>query len=130
MPLKCPICGKEYFYDSKICQMCENKSHYSGLINNDVNKSQKWNCGIFLEFDTLTFGKHKSNESYIKIASEPKFLDFKPKKEYIWNCDSKIKFSNFSTLKSGISQLKIIKKLPRSSSRILKEKINSSIMYE
>ncbi|MFX1329342.1 MAG: hypothetical protein ACFE91_14530 [Promethearchaeota archaeon] len=130
MPLKCPICGKEYFYDRKICQICENISLYSGLIDNDEIKSQKWNCGIFLEFDTLAFGKHKPNDTYIKIASEPKFSDFKPKKEYVWNCDSKIKFRNFFTLKSGISQLRSIKKIPIPSSRILKEKINSSMMYE
>lgn len=130
MPLKCPICGKEYFHDRKICKVCESKSIYSGLAITDENTSQKWNCGIFLEFDTLAFGKHKPNDAYIKIASEPKFSDFKPKKEYTWNCNSIIRFKKFFTLEAGISRLRTIKKLPTTNSRIIKRGISSSFIYE
>ena len=94
MSLKCPICGEEYFYDRKICSTCEYKSINSGLINDD-EKSQKWNCSMFLELESLAFGKYKSNEAYIKIASEPKFSDFKLKKDYNWNCNSKIRSKSF-----------------------------------
>lgn len=130
MPLKCPICRKEYFHDRKICQVCEDKSIYSRLVNKEKHKSQKWNCGIFLEFNTLAFGKHKPNNNYIEIASEPKFSDFKQKKEYTWNCDSIFRFKNYFTLKTGISQLRSIKKLPITSSRTLKKEISNLLIYE
>ncbi|MFX1601700.1 MAG: hypothetical protein ACFFB6_13990 [Promethearchaeota archaeon] len=130
MSLKCPICGKVYFHDSKICQICESKSIYSGLIKNDDNKSQKWNCGIFLEFDTLAFGKHKPDDSYIKISSEPKFTDFKPKKEYNWNCTSQMRYRNFFDLRSGISQLKSVKKLRFTRSSIFEKETINLLIYE
>ncbi|MFX1590646.1 MAG: hypothetical protein ACFFC1_21140 [Promethearchaeota archaeon] len=130
MSLKCPICGEEYFHDSKICHKCENNSDSSGLIVNDESKSIKWNCGIFLEMDTLTFGKHKPDDEYIKINSEPKFTDFKPKKEYTWNCNSQIRYRNFFILKSEISRLKRVKKLPYIRYNIPEKESINSLIYE
>jgi hypothetical protein len=130
MPLKCPICGKEYYYDSKICQICESKFINSGLTINAEDKPKRWNCGIFLEFDTLAFGKHKPDNAYIKISSEPKFNDFKIKKEYNWNCDSQIKEQNFFILRSGISALKSVKKVPLTRSSILGKETVNSLIYE
>ncbi len=130
MSLKCPICGEEYFHDSKICPICESKSIYSELINNYESKSKKWNCGVFLEFDTLTFGKYKLDDEYINIISEPKFADFKPKNEYNWNCNSQKRYRNFFILKSGISQLTSVKKLPFIRSSILERETSNSLIYE
>ncbi|MFX1389362.1 MAG: hypothetical protein ACFE9Z_04780 [Promethearchaeota archaeon] len=130
MPLKCPLCRKEYFHDRKICQVCETKLIYSGLIQDDDNKSQKWNCATFLDFDGLTFGKHKPDDANIKIASEPKFSDFKPKNDYTWNCNSISKFKKFLTLKSGISQMRSIKKLSTINPRFLKREFNNFLTYE
>ena len=105
MSLKCPICGREYDHDSKICLTCESKSITSGLISNDKIVSEKWNCGIFLECDIIAFGKRKPDEPYYKIASEPKYYDCKPRKENPWNCNSKIRIRNPLTLESVISKL-------------------------
>ncbi|MFX1502352.1 MAG: hypothetical protein ACFFDH_15435 [Promethearchaeota archaeon] len=130
MSLKCPICGEEYFHDSKICHKCENISNSSELINNDEYKPKRWNCGIFLEFDTLTFGKHKPDDAYIKITSEPKFTDFKPKKEYNWNCTFQKRYRDFFNLRSGVSQLKSVKKFPFTRSSIFEKQTINSLIYE
>lgn len=105
MSLKCPICGREYDHDSKICLICESKSITSGLISSDKIVSQKWNCGNFLECDGLAFGKRKSDEPYYKIASEPKYYNCKPRKENPWNCNSRFRITSFLTLESVISEL-------------------------
>ena len=129
MSLKCPICGKEYYYDSKICQACEDESNNSGLLYT-FKKSKNWNCGLFLEFENLTFDHQKPDEVYIKIASEPKFSDYKPKVEYIWNCDSRFRFKNFFNLKYGISQLEAVKKVSLMDLKIFEKEKNYSLIYE
>jgi hypothetical protein len=105
MSLKCPICGSDYDHDSKICLICESKSINSGLISNDKIVSQKWNCGIFLECESVAFGKRKQDEPYYKIASEPKYYNCKPREEYPWNCNSRFMIKTSITLESGISEL-------------------------
>jgi len=130
MSLICPICGKKYFYDRKICQTCESKTIYSGLTVKEGNATQKWNCGVFLGFDTLTFGKQRASDRYIKINSEPKFSDFKPIKESYWNCDSNARFRSFSILKSGVSKLSNFMNLPNNELNFVKKGTNSSILYE
>ena len=129
MSLKCPICGNEYYYDSKICQTCENESDTSGLLYT-YKRSQKWNCGLFTEFDTLTFDQEKPDEVFIKIASEPKFSDFKPKEDYIWNCNSSFRFRNFFNLKDGISQLENIKNFSPMDLEIFEKEKNYLLIYE
>ena len=129
MSLKCPFCGNEYYHDSKICQTCEDESNSSGLLYT-YKRSQKWNCGIFTKFDTLTFGHQKSDDVYIKIASEPKFSDFKPKGEHLWNCDSRFRFRNYFNLKYGISQLENIKNSLPIDFKIFEKEKNYSLIYE
>jgi len=92
MSLNCPICGKKYFYDRKICQECEDSSIYSGLITTygDGEEIQKWNCGIFLEDTNSVFGKRKSFDSYFNIASTPKTLREKNQSKNAWNCSTTI----------------------------------------
>ena len=51
MTLKCPICGREYSYEGKICQDCEDYSTYSGLTEIESFEEHKWNCALFLEKD-------------------------------------------------------------------------------
>ncbi|MFX0047479.1 MAG: hypothetical protein ACFE8G_04840 [Candidatus Hermodarchaeota archaeon] len=130
MSLKCPICGKEYYYESKICQICENESINCGLISNDENRPQRWNCGIFLEFDTLTFGTKKPSKEYIKLASEPKFYNFKPREDYVWNCNSRFRSKNFLTLKSIISQFSRFENPPTKDSTILEKENGRLLIYE
>lgn len=96
MSLVCPICGKKYYYDSKICQACEDSSTYSGLIIAFGEENQKWNCGIFLEDNNSVFGKRKSYESYINIDSIPKTLREKNLSIHAWNCSTAMKSNNLS----------------------------------
>ncbi|MHA1916182.1 MAG: hypothetical protein ACW986_17640 [Promethearchaeota archaeon] len=51
MPLKCQVCGNDYFHDGKVCQTCEETAMNSGL-----QADQKWRCDNFLELRTLAFG--------------------------------------------------------------------------
>ncbi|MFX1373578.1 MAG: hypothetical protein ACFFCE_17145 [Promethearchaeota archaeon] len=117
MSLKCPVCGKEYYYDRKICQVCEERSIYSGLVCTNENKPQKWNCDIFLECNTLAFGRYKPNNAYVKIASEPKFSDFNTKNAYNWNCDS---INEFESVKAPLIAIPTISK----------RDANNSLVYE
>lgn len=130
MSLTCPICGKKYSHDRKICQTCEEKSIYSGLTNKDNEKVEKWNCGIFLELDTLTFGKRKLDDAYIKIASEPRFTDFKHRKDYYWNCDSNFGFRNRVIQHIGGSSFKTVRNLPFNNSGFIRKDINNFLIYE
>ncbi len=91
MSLNCPICGKEYFYDRKICQECEDSSIYSGLITTYEEEIQKWNCGIFLEENNSVFGKRKHFSSYINITSIPKTRREKNRELNAWNCNRSMK---------------------------------------
>ena len=114
MSLKCPFCGKEYYHDRKICQTCENKSIKSKIVPENYT---------YVHYEkTTAFGCKKPDELYIKIASEPKFSDFNPKLDYNWNCNPRYRMRNFYFLKSELSQLRSIKKLETTSSKILEEK--------
>ncbi|MFX1503489.1 MAG: hypothetical protein ACFFDH_21175 [Promethearchaeota archaeon] len=117
MSLKCPKCGEKYFYDRKICRVCEDKAIYSKLERINENKTQKWNCDIFLECDTLAFGRCKPHDAYTKIASEPKFSNFKTKKDNFWNCDS-------------INKIEDLKIMPITIPILIEKEVHNSLIYE
>ena len=56
MSLKCPICGKEYLHDRKVCHKCEESAVDSGL--NAIEK--RWSCDNFLESRSIAFGSKAS----------------------------------------------------------------------
>ena len=116
MSLKCPFCRKEYYYDQKICQECENKSILSINIPKDYT---------YIHYErTSAFRSRKPDGSYVKIDSEPKFSDFKSKLDYNWNCNPRYRFHDLVVLKSELAQLRTIEKLKTTDSKILeKEKI-------
>ncbi|MFX0043761.1 MAG: hypothetical protein ACFE8L_12690 [Candidatus Hodarchaeota archaeon] len=87
MPLKCPICGKEYFYEAKICQSCNNYSINSNLITNDPNKRYKWNCNYFFDDQRGIFSNCKSIRTQIKLIPEPKDMRITLPQLFEWNCD-------------------------------------------
>jgi len=130
MSLKCPFCGNEYYHDRKICQICEDKAVNSGLVYNEDDGPQRWNCSEFLGIDTLAFGRRKHDRAQIKIASEPKFSDFKPNVDYNWNCDPRFRLRNFYTLKSELSQLRSIEKLSLTVPEKLRREISAQTSYE
>ena len=88
MPLKCPICGKEYFYEAKICQSCNNYSINSDLIINDPNKRYKWNCNYFFDDQQGIFSVCKSIRTQIKLMPEPKDMRISLPQLYEWNCSA------------------------------------------
>ena len=59
MEIRCPICGKKYCYDRKICQDCEDYSINSGAADFEGNRNHKWNCSVFLEINSLAYKTSK-----------------------------------------------------------------------
>ena len=92
MSLKCPICGREYFYDAKVCQDCENYSIESNLINCGPNKGYKWNCNYFFNDKRGIFSICNSIRRQIKLMPEPKDMRITIPLFYEWNCDSSNRF--------------------------------------
>lgn len=95
--LKCAICGKEYFYESKICHECEEYAIYSGLVRTEnfvggtANEVYKWNCSGIMNKNSLLSIKSSGKKIYFCITQEPR--NYKPKDSihYIWNSDSAIR---------------------------------------
>ena len=123
MSLKCPFCGKEYFHDRKMCQTCEEKS------KRDITMPENY---TYVHYEhTTAFGRKKSDEFYIKIASEPKFSEFCQKWDYNWNCDTRFRNHNLVILKSEMTQLRSIKNMGITDSKNLeKDKISVYDSYE
>lgn len=122
MPLKCPICGKEYFYDVKICQSCENYSINSKLINTAPNKRYKWNCNYFFDDKRGIFSVCKSIRTYIKLLPEPKDMRIILPQSYEWNCDaSNYDFKDEMKTKIPLVYIEL---------DIDKERENSHLVYE
>ena len=96
--IKCRFCGKEYFYDSKICRECEDYAIYSGLtktgifVDSSGNKFDKWNCSGNLNKGSFPSISLSSKKLYLCITKEPR--NYKPENSirHIWNSDSAIRF--------------------------------------
>jgi len=86
MPLKCPICGKEYYYEAKICPDCNNYSNNSNLMSSDPNERYKWNCNYFFDDQRGIFSICKSIRTQIKLIPEPKDMRITLPHLYEWNC--------------------------------------------
>ena len=95
--LKCAICGKEYFYESKICRECEEYAIYSSLTKSDIfvedsaNKFYKWNCNRFIHEDTIPVIRSDSKRIDFCITKEPRNYKAKNPTDYVWNSDSAIR---------------------------------------
>ncbi len=127
MSLKCPVCQKEFNYESKICQECEDYSIYSGLINKGGTNIQKWNCGVFLGFNSSAFKNTKIYDSSVKIISELKKMDTKKQKIKYWNYDIK-KGNNPYTNKELSKKFDPISLVDEFT--INKKKFNNSLIFE
>lgn len=93
MEIKCPVCGKKYRYDSKICQECENYSIYSGITDFGSRDNHKWNCSIFLDINTIAFKSSKTCELIKDLTLEPNNYAIHEKESYNWNCESINRFN-------------------------------------
>lgn len=96
--IKCRFCGKEYFYDSKICREYAEYAIYSGLVKSEyfvgksANKIYKWNCSGNLNKNLLPIVTSRNKRIYVCIAEEPRNYEPKNSTRYIWNSDSAIRF--------------------------------------
>lgn len=91
MSLKCPICGKKYYYDAKVCKNCEDYSIKSNLIFDESNKRFNWNCNRFFD-DNRSIFSGKSIRTQVKLLPEPKDMRIILPQFYEWNCDSRARF--------------------------------------
>ncbi len=89
--LKCPICGKDYSYDRKICLECEEYSINSGLVEQEEGTFHAWNCAIFSKSNNLVFGTGKSLITKISMNGSAYFTEKTGKYKPIWNCEVAIK---------------------------------------
>ncbi|MFW9822089.1 MAG: hypothetical protein ACFFE4_04095 [Candidatus Thorarchaeota archaeon] len=87
MQIKCPICGKEYHYDRKICQDCEDYSIYSGFTEVGDKNCHKWNCSIFLGIETIAFRVSDTCDLINNLSPEPRNLTSNERKVYDWNTE-------------------------------------------
>ena len=128
--LKCPICGKEYSYEGKICLECENRSRYSGLAKIENLKDYTWNCAIFLDDYKSIFGVQKSLRHYLKLTAEPSKLKVRGQKRYEWNTNTAVRFKSCieqSLLTSGI---KYNSELVRDILKVMEKVAGTSLIYE
>jgi len=91
MRLECPICGKEYDYESKICKECEDYAAYSQSALKDTTFGEKWNCAMFLDQPNCAFGRRSIDKIPQKTAVE--LFEFKIGQAtyYSWNVGLKKK---------------------------------------
>lgn len=123
MDIKCPICGKKYSYDRKICQECEDYSIYSGLTNFNGENQHKWNCSVFLGISSTAFKISKIIDLTKDLSPEPNNLAIHERETYEWNCEPNHHFyrkkeTNYTPLTLGIF------------STIIKNKTDSHLLFE
>jgi hypothetical protein len=94
MRLECPICGKKYGYESKICKECEDYSIYSNLSPKYNTIEEKWNCAMFLEQSNCVFGRGSREETLHKAPVELFELKVGQVTYYSWNGGLKKKEEN------------------------------------
>ena len=130
MEIRCPICGKKYQYDRKICQECEDYSTYSGLADINQKKNHKWNCSVFLGFDSIAFKTSEICELTKNLTLEPNNFAIIEKELYDWNCET-------VNRSKGYKEISLIKQLPKNFSVINSNKIGierskskASLIYE
>ena len=89
--IRCPICGRKYSYESKICIECEDYLKYSGLSkfleggNFRSSEFYKWNCAIFLGDENYIFASKRLPRTYMEITTEPSSLRIASARNYGWN---------------------------------------------
>ncbi len=124
MEIKCPVCGKKYHYDRKICQDCEDYSVYSGVADIGDKTNHKWNCSVFLGIDTTAFRKSRTSESIKDLTPEPESLAINERNLYDWNSEAVRRF------KPKKESIPIVFPSKKFFTPNIKNKSNSSLFYE
>jgi len=130
MTLKCPICGKEYSYERKICQECEEYSNYSGLIQIKSFDEYKWNCAIFLGNDNSVFKSGRYCIPYSKLTPEPDNIKIGKINYYEWNCETTTKFNRQIGKEPIKSWLNLISKAVETDFDLIGRRSASYLVYE
>ncbi len=134
--LKCAICGKEYFYESKICRECEEYAIYSGLTKSEIFVEAstinfyKWNCDRFIHKGTIPIIRSGSKRIDFCITKEPRNYKNKGPTHYFWNSDSAIKLR--ACLEESIEKVRldIKSKIVDDFMEFFKERTDSLLTYE
>ncbi|MFX1234286.1 MAG: hypothetical protein ACFFBY_06945 [Promethearchaeota archaeon] len=134
--LKCPICGRKYSYESKICLECEDYLKYSGLSNSmegvkfRSSEFYKWNCAVFLSNDNYVFASKRLPKKYMEITTEPSSLRIASARNYGWNCETIERFR--ATIEKSLeeSHLVINPKLVDEIVDFVSKKSDSLLIYE
>ena len=134
--LTCPICGKEYFCESKVCKECEDYLKYSGLANlTDINEnrniySYKWNCAVFLKDKNFVFATKLRPKMYVEITSEPFNLRIAPARHYELHSETATKFRYCIETSSRESDIAANSELIDDIMKVVKERSDSLLIYE
>ncbi len=134
--LKCPICGKEYSYESKICKECESYLEYSGLASSIGERgykedfTHKWNCAAFLSDDRLIFAIKRQPKVYAEITSEPFNLRIPPTRHYEWNTELVTRFRSIIEKSFTESKIAVVPELIDDIMEFIARKSDSLLIYE
>jgi hypothetical protein len=96
MRLECPICGKEYDYESRICKECEDYAIYSQSTLKNTILGEKWNCAMFLDQSNYVFGRRSIDNIPHKTPVELFELKVGQAPFYNWNVGLKKKEENYA----------------------------------
>jgi len=134
--LKCPICGKEYSYESKICKECESYLRYSGLASSigesgyKEDFAYKWNSAAFLNDDKFIFTIKGQPKVYVEITSEPFNLRIAPARHYEWNTESITRFRSIIEKSFTESKIAVVPELIDDIMEFIARKSDSLLIYE
>ncbi|MFX0019465.1 MAG: hypothetical protein ACFFB1_06750 [Promethearchaeota archaeon] len=134
--LKCPICGREYSYESKICRECESYLEYSGLASSiEVSGykgdfTHKWNCAAFLNDYNSIFTIKGKPKVYVEITNEPFSLRITPARSYEWNTEPITRFRSIIEKSFAESKIAVVPELIDDIMEFIERKSDSLLIYE
>ena len=134
--LKCPICGRKYSYESKICKECESYLEYSGLASSIGDSgykedfTHKWNCATFLNDDKFIFAIKRRPKVYVEITNEPYNLRITPARYYEWNTESITRFRSIIEKSFAESKITVGPELIDNIMEFIARKSDSLLIYE
>lgn len=134
--IRCPICGRKYSYESKICVECEDYLKYSGLskvLEGGSFRSRgfyKWNCAVFLGDKDYVFASKRLPRSYMEITTEPSSLRIASARNYGWNCEITERFKASIEKSFEESHIAINPKLVDEIIDFVSKKRDSLLIYE
>ncbi|MFX1498510.1 MAG: hypothetical protein ACFFBH_13365 [Promethearchaeota archaeon] len=134
--IKCPICGRKYSYESKICIECEDYLKYSGLSKHSEEGNlrnrefYKWNCAVFLDDENHVFASKRLPTMYMEITTEPSSLKVESVTNNMWNCETAERFRASIERSLEESHIAINPKIVDEIVDFVSKKSDSLLVYE